>query len=158
MCQNGFELWFRSNREKKSLISSSTSSVSHWLRAPKNHPAIWWRQSKMVTEKQSLPSFSSLLSVLSILFYCAGFLRVELELNEQKKRINALEIVNNAENNPRPSFEPSFVELIKRRSPGKFVSRVPFTVFKLSYLALLSNTKPPVTKSQRKHVHFIFFI
>ena len=29
------------------------------------------------------------------MFYCAGFLRVELELNEQKKRINALE--NNEE-------------------------------------------------------------
>ena len=29
------------------------------------------------------------------MFYCAGFLRVELELNEQKKRINDLE--NNEE-------------------------------------------------------------
>ena len=32
------------------------------------------------------------------MFYCAGFLRVELELNEQKKRINDLE--NNQENKP----------------------------------------------------------
>ena len=45
----------------------------------------------MASQKQSLPSFASILSVLSIVFYCAGFLRVELELNEQKKRINALE-------------------------------------------------------------------
>ena len=45
----------------------------------------------MASQKQSLPSFASILSVLSLLFYCAGFLRVELELNEQKKRINALE-------------------------------------------------------------------
>ena len=52
----------------------------------------------MASQKQSLPSFSSILSVLSIVFYCAGFLRVELELNEQKKRINDLE--NNQENNP----------------------------------------------------------
>ena len=44
----------------------------------------------MASQKQSLPSFASILSVLSIVFYCAGFLRVELELNEQKKRINAL--------------------------------------------------------------------
>ena len=29
------------------------------------------------------------LSVLSIVFYCAGYLRVELELHEQKNRINA---------------------------------------------------------------------
>ena len=45
----------------------------------------------MASQKQSLPSFVSILSFLSIVFYFAGFLRVELELNEQKKRINALE-------------------------------------------------------------------
>ena len=44
-------------------------------------------------QKQSLPSFSSIISVLSIVFYCVGFIRVELELNEQKNRINALENV-----------------------------------------------------------------
>ena len=31
---------------------------------------------EMVTQKQSLPSFASILSALSIVFYCAGFLRV----------------------------------------------------------------------------------
>ena len=72
----------------------------------------------MVTQKQSLPSFSSFLSVLSILFYCAGFLRVELELNEQKKRINALE--NNAKTDRRPSNERSVVEITKTRSSRKF--------------------------------------
>ena len=47
----------------------------------------------LTSQKQSLPSFSSILSVLSIVFYFAGFLRVELEpLNEQRKRMNALEI------------------------------------------------------------------
>ena len=45
----------------------------------------------MASQKQSLPSFVAILSVLSIVFYCAGFLRVELELNEQKKRIIDLE-------------------------------------------------------------------
>ena len=45
----------------------------------------------MASQRQSLPSLASILSVLSLVFYCAGFLRVELELNEQKKRINALE-------------------------------------------------------------------
>ena len=74
---------------------------------------------EMVTQKQSLPSFASVLSLLSIVFYCAGFLRVELELNEQKKRINALE--NNGETEPRPSFEPSLVDIPKTRSLGKFV-------------------------------------
>ena len=52
----------------------------------------------MASQKQSLLSFASILSVLSIVFYCAGFLRVELVLYEQKKRINALE--NNQENKP----------------------------------------------------------
>jgi len=47
----------------------------------------------MAVEKQSMPSFPSIISVLSLVFYCAGFLRVELELHEQKKRINALESV-----------------------------------------------------------------
>ena len=45
----------------------------------------------MAVQKQSIPSFASIISVLSIVFYCAGFLRVELELHEQKRRINALE-------------------------------------------------------------------
>lgn len=74
----------------------------------------------MVTQKQSFPSFASVLSLLSIVFYCAGFLRVELELNEQKKRINALE--NNGQTEPRPSFEPRLVDLPKTiKSLGKFV-------------------------------------
>ncbi|KAL9979513.1 hypothetical protein ACROYT_G017187 [Oculina patagonica] len=50
----------------------------------------------MSAEKQSLPSFASVISVLSIVFYCVGFFRVELQLNEQKERINALESVAEA--------------------------------------------------------------
>ena len=56
----------------------------------------------MASEKQSLPSFASVVSVLSIVFYCVGFLRVELELNEQKKRINDLE---NKEGNKPPDVQ-----------------------------------------------------
>ena len=74
----------------------------------------------MVTQKQSLnPSFASVLSLLSIVFYCAGFLREELELNEQRKRINALE--NKANTEPRPSNERSVVDLPKTSSLGKFI-------------------------------------
>ena len=40
-----------------------------------------------------LPSFSPIISVLSIVFYCVGFIKVELEMNEQKNKINALENV-----------------------------------------------------------------
>ena len=55
------------------------------------------------------------ISVLSIVFYCAGFLRVELELHEQKKRINALESVAEAKS---PSNDTD-MKIIKN-APGKF--------------------------------------
>jgi hypothetical protein len=45
----------------------------------------------MAVQKQSAPSFALITSVLSIVFYCVGFIRLEVELNEQKNRINALE-------------------------------------------------------------------
>ncbi|XP_068673420.1 uncharacterized protein [Montipora foliosa] len=45
---------------------------------------------KMAAQK-SCPSFTSVISVLSIALYCGGFLRVELQLNKQNKRIDALE-------------------------------------------------------------------
>ena len=52
----------------------------------------------MASQRQSLPSFASIVSFLSIVFYCAGFLKAELELNEQKKRI--IDFENNEENKP----------------------------------------------------------
>ena len=69
----------------------------------------------MIIQKQSMPSFASIISVLSIVFYCAGFLRVELELHEQKKRINALESVAETKS---PSNEAD-MKIIKN-APGKF--------------------------------------
>ena len=71
----------------------------------------------MTAQKQNLSSFASIVSVLSIVLYCAGFLRVELELNEQKTRINALE--NVAKTKP-PSNDPNVINLIKD-AHGKFV-------------------------------------
>ena len=69
----------------------------------------------MVVQKQSMPSFASIISVLSIVFYCAGFLRVELKLHEQKKRINALETV------AEPKSQSSNAEItIIKNAPGKF--------------------------------------
>ena len=64
----------------------------------------------MAVQKQSLPSFASIISVFSIALYCAGFLRVELELNKQKKRINALE---NIEETEPPSSNPNLVKMTK---------------------------------------------
>ena len=71
----------------------------------------------MASQKQSLPSFTSILSVLSIVFYCAGLLRVELELNEQKKRINALE--NNEETTL--SEVPNLNQLAKKTRGKSFL-------------------------------------
>ena len=69
----------------------------------------------MVSQKKSLPSFASILSVLSIVFYCAGFLRVEFELIEQRKRINALENTQKT----KPSEVPNLDKLM-RNAGGKF--------------------------------------
>ena len=69
----------------------------------------------MTAQRQSLPSFASAISVLSILFYCVGFFRVELQLNEQKERISALESIAEAKspiNNPHVKTIKNF--------PGKY--------------------------------------
>ena len=63
----------------------------------------------MVSRKHN-PSLASIVSVLSIVFYCAGFLRVEFELNEYNKRIHSLESVFG--NQPRTS-EPSYAPITK---------------------------------------------
>ena len=72
---------------------------------------------EMTAQKRSLPSFASVISVLSIVLYCAGFLRVELELNEHKRRINALE---NAAEAKTPTSEPNLANTTKNVD-GKFV-------------------------------------
>ena len=67
-------------------------------------------------QKQRLPSFSSIISVLSIVFYCVGFIRVELEMNEQKNRINALE---NVAEEVKPKTDNADLKI--RNAPGKLV-------------------------------------
>ena len=67
----------------------------------------------MTVTKQNFPSFASIISVLSIILYCLGFLRVELELKENKKRLNALEKIAT-----KPSNNPDVIELITN-APGK---------------------------------------
>ena len=68
----------------------------------------------MVAQKQSMPSLATIISVLSIVFYCAGFLRVEQEIHEQKKRINALESVAEA-NAPSNNIDMKTI----KNAPGK---------------------------------------
>lgn len=47
----------------------------------------------MTVQMQSVPSFASIISAVSIVFYCTGFFRVQLELNDQNMRISAPERV-----------------------------------------------------------------
>ena len=46
----------------------------------------------MVAEKSS-HWFASILTIISIMMYTGGFLRIELEFNKQKDKINQLESV-----------------------------------------------------------------
>ena len=72
----------------------------------------------MAVQKKSAPSFALIISVLSIVFYCVGFIRLELELHEQKNRINALEGVVKAIS---PSKDPPNDLIIKllKNAPGE---------------------------------------
>ena len=72
----------------------------------------------MAVQKQSFPSFASIISVLSIVLYCVGFIRVELELNQHKKRLNDLESVAET----KPPSKDSNIKIINN-VPGKFVFR-----------------------------------
>ena len=65
----------------------------------------------MAVQKQSAPSFALITSVLSIVFYCVGFIRLEVELQEQKNRINALEGVVNAILPSDPPDDPDIEQL-----------------------------------------------
>ena len=65
-------------------------------------------------QKHTLPSFPSIISVSSIVFYCVGFIRVEVEMNEQKNRINALENVAEAK------LKSNDADM--ENAPGKLVS------------------------------------
>ena len=66
-------------------------------------------------QKQSLPSFASIISVLSIVFYCVGFIRVDLELNQHKKRLNDLESIAEI----KPPSKDSDIKVINNAA-GKF--------------------------------------
>ena len=69
----------------------------------------------VAVQNQTLASFSSIISVLSIVFYCVGFIRVELEMNEQKNRINALENVAEAK------LKSNDADMKIKNAPGKLV-------------------------------------
>ena len=43
--------------------------------------------------QESGPSFASIITILSIMVFTGGFLRIEVEFNKQKDKINELEKV-----------------------------------------------------------------
>ena len=43
--------------------------------------------------QESGPSFASILTILSVVVFTGGFLRIEVEFNKQKDKINELEKV-----------------------------------------------------------------
>ena len=70
----------------------------------------------MAAQKQTLPSFAFVISVLSVMLSCVGFIRVELEMKKQTERISALE--NAAET--KPKSDDADVKIINN-APGKLV-------------------------------------
>ena len=91
-------------------------------------------------KEQKKPSFPLILSVLSIVFYCAGFLRVELDLSEQKKRMQALESIEEAK------LHTNILDLVtksKEINPGKFLTKLlkkKTRSFKTTYTATIFQT------------------
>ena len=70
---------------------------------------------KMASQKHNFSSVASIISVLSIVFYCAGFLRVEFELNKYNKRIHSLESASgNQPQTSKPSYAPT-TEIVQDR-------------------------------------------
>ena len=64
----------------------------------------------MSAQKQRFPSIATTISALGIILYCVGFLRVELELKNQRERLQALE--NIPETEP-PSSDQNIAKFIK---------------------------------------------
>ena len=81
----------------------------------RNHEGTVVEITKMNVQQQSAPSFATMISILSVLFYCVGFFRVQLELNEHKQRINVLESIVES-TTPPPSNAK--IKIIKD-APGK---------------------------------------
>ena len=74
----------------------------------------------MTAQKQRCPSLASIISVLSIIFYCGRFLRVELEMNEQKQRIKVLERVTES----KLRTDEPILPMTRKNVPGKFVHSI----------------------------------
>ena len=102
-------------------------------------------------KEEKMPSFPSILSVLSIVFYCAGFLRVELELDEQKKRINALESIEDTKSRA-SILDSDLVTKSKEINPGEFLTKILRKIHDI----LKQHTQPPSTKQPRSFALLLY--
>ena len=109
-----------------------------------------WR--KMTAHKQKWPCFAWILSVLLIVFYCAGFLRVELELNEQMKRINLLS--ESVEETELLANVNDLVVMARKITPGKFSHYVG----RIKNQIALTKTEPLLSFYQKGPLVWITFI
>lgn len=89
---------------------------------------------EMTAHKQPFPSFATTISALGIILYCVGFLRVELELNNQRERLQALENIPETQS---PSRDPNIAKFLKV-ARGMYFSTCSNTVlnFMLSEIVL----------------------
>ena len=71
----------------------------------------------MTAHRQLFPSFAT--TALGIILYCVGFLRVELELNNQRDRLQVLENIPKTEP---PSSDPNIAKFNKI-ARGMYFSR-----------------------------------
>ena len=109
-----------------------------------------WR--KMTAHKEKWLCFAWILSVLSIVFYCAGFLRVELELNEQMKRINLLS--ESVEETELLANVLDLVVMARKITPGKFSHYVG----RIKNQITLTKTEPLLLFYQKGPLDWITFI
>ena len=110
--------WYINSSQFGKLQPTLVIFISHNELKRCNRVELFKSSTEMAVQKQSLPSFAPIISVLSIVFYCVGFIRVELEMNEQKERISALENVAEA----KPQLDDTDIKIIKN-APGKLVFR-----------------------------------
>ena len=71
--------------------------------------------------KSAFSSAGTLISVVSVLIFCAGFVRVEIKLNEQEERMSEmgklLRVKNPSSSEVKSSKKDSTMDLTGRKSP-----------------------------------------
>ena len=99
----------------------------------------------MTAQKQRFPSIATTISALGIILYCVGFLRVELELKNQRERLQALESIKETEP---PSSDQNIAKFIKvargmyfSTSSNAVVNFMPSEIFLPSLLRTFQGTQ-----------------